>query len=92
MAIIKQVTRLPFCFGGEEPVGWLPPGSAVPLPTPVENVLLTVEIRHDSSGFFLCWYSSDNAKSGDSWHRTLAEAEDAGYEQFGIEATQWESA
>jgi hypothetical protein len=88
MATVKQV-NLPFRFGGEEHVGWLPPGAAKPLPTPVQDVLLTVEIQSDLCGFFLCWYCDERARCGDSWHRTLAEAEHAAHKQFGIEPAQW---
>jgi hypothetical protein len=44
MCIVKRVLAIPFTFGGEEHSGWLPPGAATPLPTPVQYVVLDVEI------------------------------------------------
>ena len=44
LVIVKRVTGVPVRFGGEEHRGWLPAGAAVPLPTPVRDVLLDIEI------------------------------------------------
>ena len=91
MAILKRVLGLTIRFGGEEHSGWLPAGAAKPLPTPIEDVLMDVEIDSDPSGCFLCWTSRDGMRCGDTWHQTLAEAEAAGYRYFGIEQDQWAS-
>jgi hypothetical protein len=89
MAVVKRITALPFRFGGEEHSGWLPPGAATPLPTPIEEVLLDVEIDSDASGFFLIWHSQDGTKCGDSWHETMAEAEAYAMKYFGIDRNRW---
>jgi hypothetical protein len=89
MPVIKRVLGLPFRFGGEEHSGWLPPGAAMPLPTPIEDVVLDVEIEAIEGGFIFFWQSRDGSRIGDSWHRTLQEAEEAAREELGIERDQW---
>jgi hypothetical protein len=92
MAVIKRVLGLPFRFGGDEHSGWLPPGAAKPLPTPIEDVILDVEIEEIESGFSLIYQSRDGSKFADSWFQTLKQAENAAREQLGIEHDQWISA
>jgi hypothetical protein len=89
MCIVKRALAVPFAFGGEEHSGWLPPGAATPLPTPVQHFVLDVEIQSDGSGFLLCWSSPGGDFCGDLWYPSLAEAEAAGLETFGIEPEQW---
>jgi len=90
MAVVKRINGLPFRFGGEEHSGWLPPGAAKPLPTPIEDVLLDLEIDAILGGFLLFWKSQDGERFGDTWHRTLTEAEAAASSYFGIRQDQWE--
>src|SRR5947208_1656022 len=89
MAVIKRVRGLPFRFGGAEHSGWLPPGAAKPLPTPIEDVLLDIEIESTPGGFILFWQSRDGSRFADSWHQTLEEAEKAAWVELGIERSQW---
>lgn len=89
--LIKRVRGVPFQFGGEEHSGWLPPGAAIPLPTPIVNVLLDVEIRFDGHGYSLCWLSQDGTIGSDLWLESLADAELVAAEDFGIAASQWET-
>lgn len=89
MKSIKRVTGLAVQFGGEEHSGWLPPGAAKPLPTPIVNAVLDVEIVFDGFGFLLCWRSRDGFYANDTWHETLAEAERCATERFGIECQDW---
>lgn len=90
MTLVKRVTGLPFRFGGEEHSGWLPSGAAKPLPTPTEDVLLDVEIDAIPGGFLLYWKSQDGERFGDTWHRSIAEAEAEASRYFGIRQDQWE--
>lgn len=91
MDAIKRVTGWPFQFGGVEHFGWLPPGSAKPLPMPIENVALDVKIEPSgSTDCLLCWQSQDGRHSGDSWHPTLADAERGAFELFGIKDADWD--
>lgn len=90
--VVKRVSGLPFQFGGEEHSGWLPPGAAIPLPTPIRNVLLDVEIQFDGHGYLLCYSAQDGSTSSDTWHQSLSDAERAAEEQFGIKPTQWQPA
>src|SRR5436189_6459404 len=89
MAVLKRVCGLPFRFGGIEHSGWLPSGAAKPLPTPMEDVVLDVEIESIPGGFILFWQSRDGLKFADSWFITLEQAEEAARNQLGIERDQW---
>ena len=77
MAVIKRVLGLPFRFGGAQHSGWLPPGAITPLPTPIEDVILDVEIEAVDGGFLLIYQSRDGSKFADSWFQTLEQAEAA---------------
>ena len=89
MNVVKHVTGLPFQFGGEEHSGWLPRGAAKPLPTPVEKVILDIEIVFDGSGYLLCWKAREGQRFGDLWSETLSQAEAAASQYFDIERNQW---
>ena len=89
MPVVKRVIGLPFRFGGEEHSGWLPAGAAKPLPTPIQDVILDVQIESDPSGFLLVWSARDGDQWGDLWFQTLAGAEAAGQAYFGIEPNHW---
>ena len=89
MRVVKFINGRPLRIGGEEHTGWLPPGAAKPLPTPVRDVLLNVEIQFDGSGYFLCYLSTDGTVSGDTWHESLSGAERAAADYFGIDGSEW---
>jgi hypothetical protein len=90
-SVVKRIRSLPFQFGGEEHSGWLPPGAAVPLPTPVQNVLLDIEIQFDGAGgYLLCYAARDHAISGDTWHETLTDAQSAAADMFDVDESEWE--
>jgi hypothetical protein len=90
MKVLKRMTGLSRQFGGEEHVGWLPPGAARPLPTPITQHVLDFEITGDGGdGFLLCYESRDGQVCGDNWFQTVAEAERAASEWFGINPSQW---
>jgi hypothetical protein len=91
--VIKKVEGWPFTFGGEVHSGWLPPGAATPLPTPIEHEVLDVAIVTCDGGYLLEWAARPSEicgkllppKVGDSWHETIDDAEAAAQEWFGIE-------
>jgi hypothetical protein len=97
--VVKKVAGWPCTFGGEMHSGWLPANAASPLPTPEEHEVLDVVIEHLDGGYLLVWQAcpsetcreSRPPKTGDSWHETLADAEVAAREWFGIEAQNWTS-
>ncbi len=62
----------------------------MPLPTPVREVLLDVEIQFDDYGYLLCYSSQDGSLSADTWHVSLAEAEQVAAEKFGVQASAWQ--
>ncbi len=52
---VKRITGLPVRFGGIEHSGWLPPGAAEPAVTPMEEVIVDLEIVADGSAYLPCW-------------------------------------
>jgi hypothetical protein len=88
--IIKQVIGLHWRRGGEEHSGWLPPGAAIPLPTPVRHAIVDVTIEDYGDGYLLICESRNTADSWDTWHPTLEEAEEQAESWLGIRPSDWE--
>lgn len=86
---MKSIRNRPVSIGGEGHSGWLPSGASTPLPTPVRHLLFNFEIQFDEDGYLLCDDSTDGTVSGDTWHPTLAEAEKAATDWFGILTAEW---
>ena len=91
LKVIKRIIGVPVQIGGEQHTGWLPVGAATPLPTPVRNVIFDIEIQHDGHGFLLCYSARDGSAYGDTWHESIAEAEQAAFDYFGTQPSQWVS-
>ena len=89
MAIIQQILGMPFRFGGVPHSGWLPPGAAVPLPTPMKDVLLDITIEECSGDYILLYCSQDGSECGDTWHQSLADAENQAEMDFGVRRSDW---
>ncbi len=87
---MKRIASVPCRFGGEPHSGWLPPGAAIPLPTPINDVLLDLEIEYDGFGYLLSYSSSDGTVFGDTWHPSMADAEQVAQQLFGIQSSQWQ--
>jgi len=85
MRLVKRVVEHQVTVGGYEHSGWRPEGSSRPLPTPVRDVLMNLEIQFDGSGYLLCYASNDGELSGDTWHQTLEEAQHAAADIFGMQ-------
>ncbi len=85
--------KVPFrtvTIGGEQHAGWLPDGAAIPLPTPIREVMMRLEITDDGGGnFLLIFESEDRSVYGDTWHQSIEEAKRAAKEYFGIDADEW---
>lgn len=77
--------------GGTQLSGWWPEGAADPLPPPVREVTFDLEIHSVGSGYLLCYASRGGDLYGDTWHKTVGEAEEAAARDFGVLAEQWES-
>ncbi|WP_169972917.1 hypothetical protein [Tautonia rosea] len=92
MSTVKRVVGLLVRIGGEQHTGWLPAGAAIPLPTPIRDVLIDIEVQFDGHGYLLCYQSRDGDVYGDTWHGTLSEAEQVAAECFGVEPSQWQDA
>jgi hypothetical protein len=89
--VVERVVGFPVRVGGEQHSGWLPARAraATPLPTPIRDVLLDIEIQYDGSGFLMCYTSQDGTVSGDTWHQSLQEAKNAASESFGVRSSDW---
>jgi len=92
MKLLKQVLGKQIEFGGAEHTGWLPLNSAVPPPTHIEKDVVDVRVLETDGGFIVEWESENSEYSDDSWHATLADAQDYAQDQFGIEPAEWEIA
>jgi len=91
MTVVKQILGRHVTFGGELHSGWLPNGATTPMPTPTRDVTLNIDIRFDGSGYLLCWVSADGDVAGDLWYQTLADAEQAAVDNFGIRHEEWQT-
>jgi len=89
MSVVKRISGLQVKIGGEQHTGWLPAGTAEPLPMPVRLLTMDIEIIDEGSGYLLCYAAREERVYGDTWHATLADAEQAAAEEFGVEASQW---
>ena len=89
MTVLKHVAGFVVRFGGEQHSGWLPLSAAVPLPTPIERVVLDVEIHSEGTGFVLCWNARVGDRCGDLWFETLSAAETAATDEFDIASHDW---
>ena len=91
MGSTRFIKNRPMTIGGEEHRGWLPAGAATPLPTPIRHLLFNFETQFDEDGYLLCYEATGGTVSGDTWHRTLSDAENAAQRWFGMAAHEWES-
>jgi len=90
MPTFSEVPFRTVTIGGEQHTGWLPDGAATPLPTPIREVKMKLEITDDGGGNCLLIYESeDRSVSGDTWHHSIEEAKLAAHEYFGIRADEW---
>jgi hypothetical protein len=87
---LKRATDIPMRLGGEQHRGWLPPGAAKPLPTPMRTVLVDIEIvRNGPNDCLLICAAQDGSFCWDTWFPSLDDAERAAKEQYGIESHHW---
>lgn len=91
MESVRFIKNRPITIGGKEHSGWLPAGAATPLATPVCHLLLNLEIQFDGDSYLLCYESTEGTVSGDTWHQTLSNAENAAQDMFGIASSEWKS-
>ena len=89
MNVLKYISELPIRFGGEVHAGWLPPKAASPPPTPLDDVLLSLQICDADSGFILEWWDEGKRYVGDTWHESINDALAQAEQWFGITADQW---
>jgi hypothetical protein len=88
--IIKRIEGVLHRDGGEVHRGWLPPGAAIPLPTPVRDLVLNLMVEELDGGYLLIGVSQDGSMDFDFWFDTLEAAIKAADEWFGVPASDWE--
>ena len=65
MAVLKRASGVSYEYGGEQHCGWLPPGAATPLPTPVRRVTLDVTIEGtEGAGYLLIFAAREDPAFG----------------------------
>ena len=89
MSVVRR--RRGWKVRGGDHAGWLPVDAATPLPAPVREVTLEVQIEDDGAGCLLLHVADDRSTFGDTWHETLEAAEKAALEDFGLRPSDWES-
>jgi hypothetical protein len=90
MNTLKSIAGREVEFGGESHRGWLPAGSAVPLPTPRRVAILDFKILEDQQGaVVLEWKSRNSDDEGDRWYASMNAAISEAEELFGIAPTEW---
>ena len=86
---LKRASGIRLRLGGEEPTGWLPPGAARPLPTPVREVLVDIELQGDgANGCLLIFQAQDESFCWDNWYESIQAAELAA-QVYGVEPSDW---
>jgi hypothetical protein len=94
LAVLKRASGVGYRYGGEQHTGWLPPGAATPLPTPIRHVTLDVTIEDDGgAGYLLVFTAREEPDFGnDYWFDNVADAEATAAEWFGIGPGRWQDA
>ena len=94
MALLKRASGVGYEYGGEGHSGWLPPGAATPLPTPVRRVTLDVTIEGDEEAGYLLIVAAreDPSFANDYWFDDVTDAEAMAAEWFGIGPGRWQDA
>jgi hypothetical protein len=92
LAVLKRASGVSYRCGGESHSGWLPPGAAIPLPTPARDLTLDVTIEDDGGTgcLLVCTAREEPAFGNDYWFGDAAEAEAAAKAWFGIELGRWQ--
>ena len=93
MEYLKKVSGHVVRVGGTQHTGWLPGDAAEPLPEPVRDLAFDIEILSDGASGYILYYESQGGELyGDTWHRTLEEAESEAADRFGVRPEQWQDA
>lgn len=91
MAVVGRVDNFRTTFGGEPHSGWLPPGAATPLTTPIREVVLNFVIESEGSGYLLIVDSADGSVRADTWHESVAEAQAQAWYSYRVPPSAWSS-
>ncbi|MEX2115215.1 MAG: hypothetical protein WD845_18625 [Pirellulales bacterium] len=88
---IKRISNHLLHLGGEQHSGWLPPGAAIPPPTPELDVLVDLEIQFDGGGYLVICQAQDGSFCWDHWYESLDDAVTGAVENYGVDAHHWQS-
>jgi hypothetical protein len=88
---VSRIDNFRTTIGGEPHTGWLPPGAAMPLPTPERDVVLSFVIEFDGPGYLLIVESTDGSVRGDTWHESIADAQAQAESSYGVSPSEWRS-
>jgi hypothetical protein len=89
MSVVSRINNFHTTIGGEAHSGWLPPDAALPLPTPRRDVVLNFVIECEGSGYLLIVNSADDSVRGDTWHQSVADAQELAESWYGVSPTAW---
>ena len=89
--VVKRIVALPMRVGGERRKGLLSFSDIELPPAPVRDVVVDIEIRRENAGYLVIYSARGGAPNGESWYETLAEAEQAVSESFGVDPSRWET-
>jgi len=88
MGLIKQRRGWLVSVVADQRGGWGAAGGDAVGPT--REVSFNFRIESDAGGYLLVYAFEDSALYADTWHETLAAAERAALEEFGIPHAAWE--
>jgi len=75
---------------GKKHAGWLPDGTAAPLPKPVSEVVVDFVIEGDDQGAMLYWTGRDGSR-WNYWRESVRGAIERAEFSWGISPDEWES-
>jgi hypothetical protein len=90
MPVISRIQNFKTTVGGQQHSGWLPPGAANPMPTPIRDVVLNFIIEFDGAGYLLIVDSADGSIHGDTWHKSIDDAMEQAQLWYKIAPSMWE--
>lgn len=87
---LRQRARKEVWVAGDQDSGWLT--AARPTTSADRLAVFDLLLSRDGDGVLLRYESLDGALSGDTWHRSEAEAKQVAHGDFGVKEQEWGSA
>jgi hypothetical protein len=93
MSVLKRASVRCVVGGKMEPgYGWMTAHSGRPLPEPVREVTLHIELQFEDSGYLVICTSDDPQIWCDNWYGSQEEAETAAADVYGVRPEDWKAA